>query len=127
VVEVVRTGRSLWAVRYDTDPGGSGEVGGFASAASARAAAQQLTAWRGVAGVVDGRWAPEAAGGDPSAGLTMRRWASLWLDSLDVAPTTMAQYRSLVRNHIEPRFGELALGEISGLDARMWALSLRRR
>jgi len=39
----------------------------------------------------------------------------------------MAQYRSLVRNHLEPRFGELRLGEISGLDARMWALSLRSR
>jgi len=57
----------------------------------------------------------------------MKRWASLWLASLDVAPTTMAQYRSLVRNHIEPRFGGLRLEDVSGLDARMWALSLRSR
>jgi integrase len=57
----------------------------------------------------------------------MRRWASLWLESLDVAPTTMAQYRSLVRRHILPRWGTLMLEEISGLDARMWALALRDR
>jgi len=53
--------------------------------------------------------------------------AAMGLESLDVAPTTMAQYRSLVRCHIVPRWGTLALEEISGLDARMWALALRNR
>jgi integrase len=57
----------------------------------------------------------------------MARWALVWLESLDVAPTTMAQYRSLITRHIVPRYGSLRLEEISGLDARMWALGLRDR
>jgi len=85
VVEVRRSGRSSWTVRYETDAGGHGEVGGFSSAAAARAAAEQFRAWRGVGGVggvVGHRWAPDAVGSmpvgaDPGAALIMREWALL--------------------------------------------------
>jgi hypothetical protein len=110
VVVVCKTGRSSWAVRYETDAGGCGEVGGFSTAAAARAAAEQFIIWAGVAGVGAGRWLSDPVGADQPVGVTMQRWASLWLDSLDVAPTTMAQYRSLVRNHIVPRWGGVAAG-----------------
>jgi hypothetical protein len=85
---VCKTGRSSWAVRYETDAGGCGEVGGFSTAAAARAAAEQFSTWAGVGG---GRWLSDPVGSERAAGVTMQRWASLWLDSLDVAPTTMAQ------------------------------------
>jgi hypothetical protein len=126
VVVVHKAGRSSWAVRYENDAGGCGEVGGFSSAASARAAAEQFLTWRGGT-VAGGRWCCGVRGSDSGAELTMARWALVWLESLDVAPTTMAQCRSLITRHIVPRYGSLRLEEISGLDARMWALGLRDR
>ena len=35
----------------------------------------------------------------------LAEWPSTWFDALDVAPATLAQYRSLTRNHILPRWG----------------------
>ena len=63
---------------------------------------------------------------DPDAGnLTLDAWADTWFDALDVGPATLAQYRSLVRCHIQPRWGTTALNDISGLEVRVWAKKLR--
>ncbi|GAA5169034.1 hypothetical protein GCM10023321_64010 [Pseudonocardia eucalypti] len=57
----------------------------------------------------------------------MEEWARHWLAAADVAPATFAQYRSLTRAHLVPRWGTVALGAISGIAARQWAVELRGR
>jgi integrase len=53
-------------------------------------------------------------------------WAPRWLEALDVAEATESQYRCLVRNHILPRWGGSAVGDISGMDVQVWARQVRR-
>lgn len=59
--------------------------------------------------------------------MLLEEWARHWLAAADVAPATFAQYRSLTRVHLVPRWGATALGAISGIAARQWALELRGR
>ena len=63
---------------------------------------------------------------DPAAGkTTLADWSQDWLGALDVAIRTEDFYRSLLRRHILPRWGEHGLADISGIKAAAWAKQLR--
>jgi integrase len=103
-------------VRYWTDAGVHGTISGFRTAAEARAKAAEID--------IDQRRGDFI---DPAGGkVTVAAWARRWCDALDVAPATYAQYRSLINNHILPRWGATALGELSGTGINVWASGLRR-
>jgi integrase len=54
----------------------------------------------------------------------LEQWSATWFDSIDVAPATEAQYQSLAHNHIIPRWGTIALADISGIAVRTWIKQL---
>jgi hypothetical protein len=59
---------------------------------------------------------------DPDGGTQLLAdWTRSWFDVLDVAPTTLAQYRSPARPHILRRWGTTALGDIIGIAVNAWA------
>jgi hypothetical protein len=47
-------------------------------------------------------------------------WTTKWLDTLDVEQRTDENYRDYLRNHILPRWGHTALGDITALDVTEW-------
>ncbi|GDY33592.1 tyrosine-type recombinase/integrase [Gandjariella thermophila] len=110
-----KRGPHSWRVRYRKDDGGFGTITGFTSKKAAEAKADEIEA--------DQRRGTFL---DPDAGkLTLAEWSVTWFDALDVAATTTAQYRSLARNHILPRWGTTRLDAISGLAVHTWAKKLR--
>lgn len=112
---VERSGKNSWRVRYWRDDGSHGSLAGFPTRKAAECKARELDLDRGRGEFLD-----------PDAGnLTLNAWADTWFDALDVGPATLAQYRSLVRCHIQPRWGTTALNDISGLEVRVWAKKLR--
>jgi hypothetical protein len=114
---VERSGRSSWRVRYWRDDGSHGSIPGFPTKKAAEAKAREIDSDRRRGEFVD-----------PDAGtLLLADWTCSWFDALDVAPTTLAQYRSLTRTHILPRWGTTALGDISGIAVNAWAKKLRGR
>ncbi|MEJ3655164.1 hypothetical protein WEH80_26650 [Actinomycetes bacterium KLBMP 9759] len=63
---------------------------------------------------------------DPAAGkIMLREWATDWLDALDVAIRTEDFYRSLLKIHILPQWGEHGIADISGIKVAAWANKLR--
>ena len=65
---------------------------------------------------------------DPAAGkITLAEWSQDWLAALDVAIRTEDFYRSLLRRHILPRWGDHGLADISGIKAAVWAKELRAK
>ncbi|BBG02797.1 integrase [Pseudonocardia autotrophica] len=112
---VCKSARSTWRVRFRRDDGSIGTVNGFASETAARQHAESMETdqRRGVFLDPDG------------ARTTVGEWVEQWLDALDVYDTTEAQYRSLLRNHILPRWGEHGLGEISAIRVNAWYKQLR--
>ncbi|WP_245931785.1 tyrosine-type recombinase/integrase [Actinokineospora auranticolor] len=102
-------------MRYFTDDGTLGSISGFPTKTAARDRAEEINA--------DQR---RGTFHDPAAGrITLAEWAVPWFDALDVAPNTTAQYRSLLRNHIEPRWGASALSAITGIAVTAWAKKKR--
>ncbi|WP_027932189.1 tyrosine-type recombinase/integrase [Amycolatopsis thermoflava] len=104
-----------WRVRYRRDDGSKGAVTGFpdAEAAEDYIADMQTDQRRGT-------WI------DPAAGRTLvTDWAPNWLDSLDIDQRTEDNYRSIVRNHIGPKWGATALADITNSQARTWEKQLR--
>jgi integrase len=59
------------------------------------------------------------------AAATLADWSQDWLGALDVAIRTEDFYRSLLRRHVLPRWGEHGLADISGIKAAAWAKQLR--
>jgi integrase len=116
VAFVEKTGPTLWRVRYWSDQGVHASITGFTSEAAARAKAIEID--------VDLR---RGTFQDPAAGrVPLGDWAQRWLDSLDLAPATIAQYRALTRVHILTRWGGMDLKDISGMEVHKWAAGLRR-
>ena len=111
-----RIGVGSWRVRYWTDAGVHGTISGFRTAAEARAKAAEIDTDQRRGSFID-----------PAAGkTTVAEWARRWCEALDVAPATYAQYRSLINNHILPRWGTSPLNELSGTSINVWASGLRR-
>ncbi|SEF36302.1 hypothetical protein SAMN05421837_11051 [Amycolatopsis pretoriensis] len=50
----------------------------------------------------------------------MAVWAALWADALDVEVRTEENYLSRIRNHIEPRWGSTAPGDVTALAVTLW-------
>jgi hypothetical protein len=69
-----------------------------------------------------GRWI------DPADGrMKVQEWAQLWIESIDVERRTVENYEGALRNHIVPRWGDTAIGEITALDVSLWRKALRQR
>src|SRR5689334_8509403 len=112
---VEKSGKKRWRVRYSKDDGGFGTISGFTSQTAAENKASEIEA--------DQRRGQFL---DPDGGkLTLTEWSIAWFDALDVAATTEAQYRSLIRNHILARWGTSRLDAISGLAVHAWGKKLR--
>lgn len=112
-----QSGHRNWRVRYRRDDASIGAINGFTTKTAATQHAQSLEADQR-----RGTWI------DPDAGkTTLREWSTDWLEALDVAITTEDYYRSHLRNHILPRWGDTALADISGIKVTAWAKQLRSR
>ena len=114
---VERSGRSSWRVRYWRDDGTHGSLPGFPTKKAAEAKAREIDTERRRGEFID-----------PDAGtIALAEWTATWFEGLDLAPTTLAQYRSLAHTHILPRWGTTALGDITGTAVNVWANKLRAR
>lgn len=56
-----------------------------------------------------------------------RDWATEWYNTLDLEPSSMANYRSIVENHLLPRWGEMRLRDLQNADTAIaaWARGYR--
>jgi integrase len=111
-----KCGKSSWRVRYRRDDDTIGSIPGFPTkkAAEDHAATMESEQRRGT-------WL------DPQGGKTLLgEWTEDWLDAQDIAVRTEDYYRSLLTNHIHPRWGATALDDITGLKAAAWAKKLRK-
>ncbi|MBB4967495.1 tyrosine-type recombinase/integrase [Saccharothrix violaceirubra] len=120
------SGRNSWQVRYFRDDGTIGSKSGFRSEDEAKAEARRIDDIHHGSTSTDN---PPAKSG--AAPVVVNDWIDLWFDGIDVAPTTLAQYErlaqyeSLTRNHIRPRWGSGHLVDIGNLAAHTWAAELR--
>jgi hypothetical protein len=113
---IEKIGPYSWRVRYPRDDGGYGSISGFTCKKAATDYANAVEADRR-----RGTWL------DPAAGkTTVAEWAALWVDTLDVEIRTEENYRSRIRNHIQPRWGTTALADITTRTVTMWIKQLRR-
>ena len=114
---VEQSGNRTWRVRYRRDDNTIGAINGFPTKAAATDHANTLESEQRHGQFVD-----------PAAGkTTLADWSQDWLGALDVAIRTEDFYRSLLRRHILPRWGEHGLADISGIKAAAWAKELRAR
>lgn len=117
VVAWVEKHGGRWRVRYPVDGGRLASESGFATKTAARARANDIEAQQ-----------RNETFRDPAAGLTLlSEWIEVWSQAHDVSPGTWAKYRSHLRNHIEPRFGDTAVAEISRIKVKSWVKGLRTR
>src|SRR3954454_4739315 len=112
---VEKSGAQTWRVRYRRDDGTIGAINGFTTKTAAAQHAAGLESEQHQGTFID-----------PGAGkTTLRVWSQDWLGGLDVAIRTEDFYRSLLRRHILPRWGEHGRADISGIKAAAWAKQLR--
>lgn len=111
-----KSGKNTWRVRYERDDDTLGSLSGFTSVEAADAEAARINKEHSIGSSRPDPAAARAPFGD---------WVEPWFDSIDVAPTTLAQYRSLTRNHIVPRWGPVPFDGIGNLAAHTWAAQLR--
>ncbi|MBK0870236.1 tyrosine-type recombinase/integrase [Saccharopolyspora sp. HNM0986] len=110
-------GKHSWRVRYSKDDGTLGSINGFPTKTSADNYADSIESDQR-----KGTWI------DPSAGkITLEEWSVDWLEALDVAANTESQYRCLLKNHILPRWGQVALSDITNSSVTTWAKKTRAR
>lgn len=63
---------------------------------------------------------------DPKAGrIDVRTWSERWLRSLNVTPKTRSTYEELLRSLILPRWGRVALSQISLSDVKHWVATMQ--
>lgn len=68
-----------------------------------------------------GQWvAPGQAHVGSSAPVTLAEYATLWLAERDLAARTREHYAQILRDHIEPTFGAVALADITKPDVTTW-------
>ncbi|MEV0675926.1 site-specific integrase [Actinosynnema sp. NPDC050436] len=109
-----KSGNNRWRVRYPRDDGTLGTLSGFTTEDAARNEARRLT-----------KQTHHTTHTDPApARRLFGSWVQPWFDAIDVAPTTLAQYRSLAHNHIVPRWSTVAFDDIGNLAAHTWAAQL---
>ena len=112
---VEQCGNRTWRVRYRRDDDTIGAINGFTTKTAAAQHAASMESEQHQGTFID-----------PAAGkTTLRVWSQDWLGGIDVAVRTEDFYRSLLRRHILPRWGDHALADISGIKAAVWAKQLR--
>jgi integrase len=113
---IEQIGTRSWRVRYRRTSGsGYGTISSFPDAKTAEQYAQDMQTDRR-----RGTWI------DPAASkTTVASWVERWVPTLDVEIRTEENYRSYLRNHILPRWGHIALGDITALDTATWLKQLR--
>jgi hypothetical protein len=112
---VEQSGNNHWRVRFRRDDGTIGSIPGFRNEKAAQDHANDLESDQR-----RGTWL------DPTGGrTTMEEWLTDWWDALDIDTRTEDNYRSIVRNHIVPRWGDTALADITNLKVQAWAKQLR--
>lgn len=63
---------------------------------------------------------------DPArAKVTVGEWSERWLETLHVKPKTRAEYESLMRTAVLPRWGHVRLDQISTADVRGWVANVK--
>jgi integrase len=70
------------------------------------------------------RKAWQAPAAPTPAPVTMRDYAPAWLANRQLAATTRDHYAQVIRDHIQPRFGAMALTAITPATVRTWHASL---
>lgn len=112
---VERVSENSWRVRFRRDDDTIGDITGFTSQDAADNYALDMESDKR-----KGSWI------DPTAGqTTINEFTPDWLDALDVDKRTEDNYRSILRNHIQPRWGETGLVDISNLKVQGWKKKLR--
>jgi Phage integrase, N-terminal SAM-like domain len=73
--------------------------------------------------LIEGRWL------DPAAGLVpLREYAERWINERPgLAPKTVVLYEGLLRNHIGPELGGLAVADVTPARVRSWRAALLDR
>ena len=111
---VEKVSRNTWRVRHWKDDGSLGSVPGFPSKTAADQHAAGMETDQRVGRFID-----------PATGkITLGEWVQDWLPALDVDIRTEEGYRSRLRCHILPRWGDTALADISGIKVAGWAKTL---
>jgi Phage integrase, N-terminal SAM-like domain len=59
--------------------------------------------------------------------VTVGAWWERWFPVQDLAPTTLEAYTQQYRHHIAPRFADVPIGEVTGLDLSGFVRGLRER
>ncbi|MCX5202403.1 hypothetical protein OG897_13220 [Streptomyces sp. NBC_00237] len=59
--------------------------------------------------------------------ITVAEWADLWIESIDVGPLTDEKYRGRLRSVILPRWGPVAMGDVTALAYNTWENELREQ
>ncbi|WP_020499169.1 tyrosine-type recombinase/integrase [Sciscionella marina] len=104
------TGNNSWRVRYRRTDDTIGSIPGF----STRKEAEDYIADMG-SEQRKGTWI------DPAGGKTLvEDWSLPWLESLDIDRRTEDNYRSIITNHIDPKWGKHSLDQLSNLKIRAW-------
>jgi integrase len=112
---VERVSENSWRVRFRREDGTIGNITGFTAEDAAGNYALDMESDKR-----KGSWI------DPTAGqTTINEFTPDWLDALDVDQRTEDNYRSILRNHIRPRWGEIGLADISNLKVQAWKKQLR--
>jgi len=62
----------------------------------------------------------------PDGDMLFGDWLDLWLEGLDVAPSTKLNYESTVRSHIKPGLGHLRMSELSSKVFRAYFAEKRK-
>lgn len=62
----------------------------------------------------------------PEAGrLTIRDWAQRWIEGQShLKPSTAERYRGILREHIQPKWGDVQLSNVSHADVQGWVRTL---
>jgi integrase len=107
---------SGFRVRYRLPDGSVPSEPGFGSYRDAAARALDVESEQRTGAFVDPRLAQTLVG----------EWVRQWAEVHDVSAGTWAKYDAHLRNHILPRFGATALGEVSRMTVKGWVKSLRR-
>lgn len=107
---------SGWRVRFPLPDGSLGSETGFATKTAAQDRAHDIDSDQRRGTFVD-----------PRAGqTTLREWVAQWEEAHDVSAGTWAKYRSHLRNHILPKFGDTGLAAITRITVKAWVKALRR-
>ena len=114
---VEKRGKCSWRVRYFTDDGSIASISGFPTKTAAEDEANGIESDQR-----RGTWT------DPAAGqIVLAAWVDEWLDALDVGQRTEENYRSKLRTHILPRWGDTALVTITSTKVHAWAKTMRHK